>query len=90
MRIPQPSRGMDLYIGEPDLVGSGHGSALVSQHVDHLFSQGIRAVGIDPHPDNAAAQRAFQKVGFIVVSGPVETRWGRAILMDRWASGRPK
>ena len=77
---------MDVYIGEPARLGQGHGSALVRQHVDRLFLQGIPAVGIDPHPDNGAARRAFEKAGFQVASGPIETRWGRAILMDRFAS----
>ncbi len=83
--LPSGSRGIDLYIGEPALLGLGHGSALVRQHVDHLFSQGVPAVGIDPHPDNSAARRAFEKAGFKAAGGPVETRWSRAILMDRFA-----
>lgn len=88
--LPAPSRGMDVYIGEPGFIGRGHGAALIRQHVDELFAGGVRAVGIDPNPDNLAALRAFQKAGFVAVSGPVETQWGRAILMDRWASGRPR
>jgi aminoglycoside 6'-N-acetyltransferase len=53
--LPSGSRGLDVYIGEYDLLGLGHGSSLVRQHVDHLFSDGVPAVGIDPHPDNSAA-----------------------------------
>jgi aminoglycoside 6'-N-acetyltransferase len=87
--LPGGSRGMDVYIGEAGFVGRGHGSAMIRQHVDDLFAAGAPAVGIDPHPDNTAAQGAFQKAGFVAVSGPVETAWSRAILMDRWASGRP-
>lgn len=88
--LPAGSRGMDVYIGEPDFIGQGHGSAMVRQHVDELFESGVLAVGIDPNPDNLAAQKAFQKAGFVAVSSPVETQWGRAILMDRWASRRPQ
>lgn len=76
---------MDVYIGELDLIGIGHGSSVVRQHVDHLMSCGAPAVGIDPHPENHAARRAFEKAGFKVVGGPVETRWNRAILMERLA-----
>ena len=83
--LPSGSRGMDVYIGENDLLGLGHGSSLVRQHVDHLLSDGVPAVGIDPHPDNSAARRAFEKAGFRIASGPIETRWSRAILMDRLA-----
>jgi len=83
--LPVGSRGMDVYIGPPDMLGLGHGSRLVRQHVDRLFSLGAPAVGIDPHPDNAAALRAFAKAGFAVAGGPLQTRWSYAILMDRRA-----
>lgn len=82
--LPPGSRGMDQYIGEPDMLGRGHGSSFVRRHADLLFRAGAPAVGTDPHPDNVAARRAYEKAGFIAVSGPVETRWGRAILMERW------
>jgi aminoglycoside 6'-N-acetyltransferase len=83
--LPSGSRGMDVYVGEHDLLGQGHGSSVVRQHVDHLLSQGAPAVGIDPHPDNGAARRAFEKAGFKIAGGPIQTRWSRAILMDRFA-----
>jgi aminoglycoside 6'-N-acetyltransferase len=83
--LPSGSRGVDLYIGEQPYLRIGHGSALLRQHVDQMFSRGIPAVGIDPHPDNAAACRAFEKAGFRIAGGPIETRWSRAILMDRFA-----
>lgn len=83
--LPAGSRGMDVYIGEPHMVGLGHGSRLVRQHADRLFGLGAPAVGIDPHPDNAAARRAFEKAGFVVAGGPLQTRWSLAILMDRRA-----
>jgi RimJ/RimL family protein N-acetyltransferase len=42
-------------------------------------------MGIDPNPENLAARRAFEKAGFRFVSGPQETPWGTAVLMDRRA-----
>ena len=83
--LPHGSRGLDLYIGEADLLGAGHGSRLLRQHTDRLFAAGVPAAGIDPHPDNLRAQRAFAKAGFVASGAAVETRWGRAILMRRWA-----
>jgi aminoglycoside 6'-N-acetyltransferase len=53
-----------------------------------LFATGIPAIGTDPHPDNARAIRAYRKAGFEMVSGAVDTPWGRAILMERWADAR--
>jgi aminoglycoside 6'-N-acetyltransferase len=78
------SRGIDQYIGEPDLLDQGHGTAFVRQHVERLFVAGAPAVGTDPRPDNARAICAYEKAGFRKVSGPVDTRWGRAVLMECW------
>jgi len=80
--LPHPSRGIDLYIGEPEMLRRGHGGAILRQHVSHLFTQGAHAVGADPHPKNVAAHRAYEKAGFRVVSGRVTTPWGPAILME--------
>jgi aminoglycoside 6'-N-acetyltransferase len=82
--LPPQSRGIDQYIGEPDMLGLGHGSAFVDQHCERLFAAGAPAIGTDPHPDNHRAIRAYEKAGFKIASSPVETRWGRAILMERW------
>ena len=83
--LPAGARGMDVFIGEADMLGGGHGPAFIRQHVDQLFDAGVPAMGIDPHPDNASARRAFAKAGFTFVGGPLKTRWGRAVLMDRFA-----
>jgi aminoglycoside 6'-N-acetyltransferase len=83
--LPDGARGLDQYIGEPDMVGLGHGSAFVRQHCARLFAAGAPAIGTDPHPDNARAIRAYRKAGFEIASGPVETAWGRALLMECYA-----
>ena len=82
--LPPGSRGVDLYIGEPDMLGRGHGSALLRQACDRLFAAGVPAIGTDPHPDNLRAIRAYEKAGFAVAGGPLDTPWGRALLMERW------
>lgn len=87
--LPSGARGIDQYIGEPDLLGRGHGSAFVRQHAETLLAQGVPAIGTDPHPDNLRAIRAYEKAGFVVVSGPRPTRWGLAILMERWPAPTP-
>lgn len=83
-RLPAGARGIDQYIGDPDMVGRGHGSAFVRLHVARLFAAGAPAIGTDPHPDNGRAIRAYEKAGFRRVSGPLDTRWGRAVLMEAW------
>jgi aminoglycoside 6'-N-acetyltransferase len=81
--LPPGSRGIDQSIGEPDMLDCGHGSAFVRQHCERLFAAGVPAIGTDPHPDNERAIRAYQKAGFTIASGPVDTEWGRALLMER-------
>jgi aminoglycoside 6'-N-acetyltransferase len=80
--LPPGSRGMDFYIGEADMLDRGHGSAFIGAHRDLLFAAGAPALGADPHPDNIRARRALEKAGFRLTAGPVETRWGRAVLME--------
>jgi aminoglycoside 6'-N-acetyltransferase len=82
--LPPGSRGIDQYIGESDMIGLGHGSAFIRQHVQRLFGQGVPSVGTDPHPENLRAQSAYKKAGFTLVGGPVRTRWGDAVLMECW------
>ena len=83
--LPPGSRGIDHYIGEPDMIARGHGSAFIRFFCDRLFVAGAPAVGTDPDPDNLRAIRACRNAGFLPVSGPIDTRWGRAILMERRA-----
>lgn len=78
--LPPGSRGIDQYIGEPDLLDQGHGSAFIRAHVDRLFAEGAPAVGVDPSPDNLRAIRCYEKAGF--TAGEVKkTDWGRSLLM---------
>jgi aminoglycoside 6'-N-acetyltransferase len=84
-QLPPQSRGIDQYIGEADMLDQGHGSRFVRQHVERLFAAGAPAVGTDPNPSNARARRAYERAGFAVTSEPVDTPWGRAILMECWA-----
>jgi aminoglycoside 6'-N-acetyltransferase len=89
--LPPGARGVDQSIGPPDLLGRGHGSAFVRQHVEQLVAAGASAVGTDPHPDNARAIRAYEKAGFAISTtrpAPVETPWGRCLLMEQWPATR--
>jgi aminoglycoside 6'-N-acetyltransferase len=82
--LPARSRGIDQFIGEPELIGRGHGSAFIRQHVERLFAEGAPAVGTDPHPDNARAIRAYEKAGFVRGEAR-DTEWGLSLLMTRYA-----
>jgi len=75
---------MDRDIGEPAMLNRGHGTPFLRLQCARLFSQGAPAIGTDPHPDSRRAIWVYEKVGFGAVGGPVDTRWGRAILMESW------
>jgi aminoglycoside 6'-N-acetyltransferase len=77
---PRGTRGIDQFIGEPDFIGRGHGSAFIRVFVERLFDAGAPRVVTDPNPRNARAIRAYTKAGF----RPIDTRVtvsGEALLM---------
>ncbi|MBO9433734.1 GNAT family N-acetyltransferase [Ruegeria sp. R13_0] len=79
--LPPGSRGVDQFIGEPDMIGRGHGPAFISEHVNRLFARGAPVVATDPHPKNARAIAAYKKAGFTAF-GPVrQTPWGPILPM---------
>lgn len=59
--------GIDLFIGEPELVERGLGSRVLDEYVTTVVFADpriTRAIGA-PHPDNTRSCRAFEKAGFV-------------------------
>jgi RimJ/RimL family protein N-acetyltransferase len=58
--------GIDLFIGEPELIGRGHGPALIRAFLrDLAFPRyGVDLCAIGPARSNVAAIRAYEKAGF--------------------------
>jgi aminoglycoside 6'-N-acetyltransferase len=79
---PAGTRGIDLFIGEPDMIERGHGSALIRAFADDRLRQGAPRVVTDPNPANLRAMRAYEKAGFDKVR-LVDTPDGPALLMVR-------
>jgi aminoglycoside 6'-N-acetyltransferase len=79
---PAATRGIDQFIGEPDMIGRGHGSSFIRQFVDELLASGVPRVVTDPDPGNGRAVRAYAKAGF-QSERVVETPDGPALLMVR-------
>jgi aminoglycoside 6'-N-acetyltransferase len=79
---PKGTRGIDLFIGEPDMIERGHGSAMIRSFVDSRLKDGAPRMVTDPDPANARAIRAYEKAGF-VRDRLVETPDGIALLMLR-------
>jgi aminoglycoside 6'-N-acetyltransferase len=78
--LPHGSRAIDAFIGEPDMIGKGHGSIFLRLAAQRLRAAGAPVVAIDPTVDNVRARRAYARAGF---RGDtiVETAAGPAILM---------
>ena len=79
---PIGTRGVDQFIGEPDMVSKGHGSAFIRSFIDRLLGNGAPRVITDPDPRNLRAVRAYEKAGFRK-EGTYDTAEGRALLMVR-------
>ena len=77
---PDGTRGIDQFIGEPDMTGRGHGSSFIRAFIVALIRAGTPRVLTDPHPANARAIRAYEKAGFRK-DRMVDTPDGRALLM---------
>ena len=80
---PDGTRGLDQFIGEPDMLGRGHGTAFIRAFADKLLANGTPRVVLDPAPDNARAIRVYEKAGFHR-TGIVHTPDGPALLMARY------
>ena len=74
------TRGIDQFIGEPELVGCGHGPRFIRKFILRLFDRGVPRVVTDPAPTNTVAIRAYMKAGFRTIE-PRETEWGPVLLM---------
>lgn len=79
---PFGTLGIDVTIGVPELVGVGHGSAMLAQFIEELFEEGAPRVIIDPDPKNARAVRAYEKAGFCPI-GERHSVYGHVLLMAR-------
>jgi aminoglycoside 6'-N-acetyltransferase len=78
--LPAGTRAIDAFIGEPDFIGSGHGSQFLGLLAARLISDGAPLVAIDPDVENLRARRAYSNAGFrgdVIV----ETGEGPAVLM---------
>jgi aminoglycoside 6'-N-acetyltransferase len=83
---PPATRGIDQFIGEPELIGCGHGSQFIRQFVEEAFRAGTPLVVTDLDPENGRAVRAYEKAGFERLR-LVDTPDGEALLMVRHSCG---
>lgn len=86
---PFGTLGLDIAIGPSELVGIGHGSAILMQLSEELFREGAPRLVIDPHPANLRAVRAYEKAGFRSI-GERTSIHGDVLLMARDAEDAEK
>lgn len=80
--LPSGSRGIDQYIGDPAMIGCGHGSAFIRQRMHELFTAGVPVIATDPHPANTRAIAVYSKLGFRVTGAERVTPWGLILPME--------
>ena len=79
--LPEGSRGIDQYIGDPEMTGVGHGSAFIGARMRALFDAGAPVIATDPHPANERAIAVYRKLGFEPSGPPQQTQWGLVLPM---------
>jgi aminoglycoside 6'-N-acetyltransferase len=78
--LPSGSRAIDAFVGEPEMIGRGHGGAFLKVLALRLRRAGAPVVAIDPDVENGRARRAYENAGFRL-ERLVETDDGPAALM---------
>jgi aminoglycoside 6'-N-acetyltransferase len=78
--LPPGARAIDAFIGEPDMIGRGHGSGFLRELALGLLADGATVVAIDPDEGNLRARRAYARAGF-VGDQVAQTPDGPAVVM---------
>ena len=66
VQADENTAGLDLFIGESDYINKGFGAALLAKFLKEVvfFTKEIAKCIIGPEPENKAAIRYYEKVGF--------------------------
>jgi aminoglycoside 6'-N-acetyltransferase len=74
IRADPDTFGLDIHIGEPDLIDQGFGSLAVDLVCRHLEADlGASWIALTTEVTNHRAQRAYEKVGFVKVRQVLDT-----------------
>jgi aminoglycoside 6'-N-acetyltransferase len=80
--LPENTVGTDQFIGDLNLIGKGLGTEFIKKFLKHLvqIEPSITTIIVDPDPQNFAAIKCYEKVGF-KKDNEYDAPWGRALLM---------
>lgn len=83
--IVEGAWGLDVFVGEPDLIDRGIGTALVDLLSRHLFDEcGASRVMFVAAVENARALRAYEKAGFAREGRALDTDVKNGRRVDSW------
>lgn len=75
-------RAIDIWIGEADALGKGHGTAMMRAAIARAFADpAVAAILLDPLQSNRRARRFYARLGFVEI-GP--WRFGDDDCMVMW------
>jgi aminoglycoside 6'-N-acetyltransferase len=78
--LPIGTQVIDAFIGEPHMLGRGHGSVFLRLLATFLIDEGAPAVATDPSVHNVRATRAYARAGFAQIR-VVSVKHGAVALM---------
>lgn len=80
--LPDTTVGIDQFIGDPEYLHKGYGTAFIKQFIAELstLEQNITTIVLDTNPENKAALKCYEKVGFVPIYRYTH-QWGESILM---------
>ena len=80
--LPDTTVGIDQFIGDPEYLHKGYGTAFIKQFISelHTMEPNITTIVLDTNPENKAALKCYEKVGFIPIYR-YPHQWGESILM---------
>ncbi len=63
----EPDRaGVDQFLADPGTLYQGLGPRALTAFIEHIASFGVPdKISVDPHPENKAAIRCYEKCGFV-------------------------
>ena len=89
LALGEDAVGVDLFIGDPALIGVGHGPAMLRAFLRDvaLPFHGLDVCVIGPSVSNASAIRAYEKAGFVPIRTAVVTGEPEPELLMRITRG---
>ena len=63
--LPATGKVMDVFVGDPTMIGRDHGRAFLRNFAEMLIADGATLVAADPLVENHRARRALLRAGFI-------------------------